>query len=188
MMGILNRKLFNTPYLFNRNFVDLMALGGTDVNISRSENMLLAECRIGETDGNISVCTKIPDNISEFNIAGVEKFGALELTSYCKVFRADLLDLLDRLSLFVSRFDDGAIQLNFTKTAIEVSSMTDSGIESVSYIESKDIEPIAIKINIDRLRNQLKSYSSNAVDIYFGNEICIKLVDGDTTQIIALIK
>lgn len=187
MMCIFNKKLFNKPYLFNRSFVDLMCAGATDVTLSVSEDMLLAEAEITDKC-TISVCTKIPDNVSEFNVDGVNKFAALEVKSFCRVRKAEFLDTLDRLALFVSKFDDGAVQLNFTKTAIEVSSIANSGVESIMYAESKDVEPVAIKINVDRLRSQLKAYSSDMVDLYFGNDICIKLVDGELTQVIALLK
>jgi hypothetical protein len=66
--------------------------------------------------------------------------------------------------------------------------MASNGIERVDYTESKDTIDLTIKINIDRFRNQLKAYSSDVVDLYYGSDICIKLVDGDLTQVIALIK
>lgn len=188
MMCIFNKKLFKVPYLFNSNFVDLMCMAGTDATISKSEDMLVADIDISEK-GNISVCTKIPDNVSEFSIANVNKFAALEVKSFCRVRKAELLNLLDRLSLFVvSKFDDGAIQLSFTNDAIEVSSLASSGVERIEYAECKDVEPITIKINIERLRSQLKVYLADMVDLYFGSEVCIKLVDGDVSQIIALVK
>ena len=90
--------------------------------------------------------------------------------------------------MFVNKFDDGAIELHFTDNYIEVSSMANNGVERIEYQESKDAQDITIKINIERLRNQLKAYSSDVVDLYYGSEICIKLVDGDMTQVIALIK
>ena len=99
-----------------------------------------------------------------------------------------MLELLDRLSLFVSKFDEGCIKLHFTDGCIEVSSMASNGIESVDFTESKDAKDMTIKINIDRLRNQLKAYNSDIVDLYYGSDVCIKLVDGDLTQVIALIK
>lgn len=187
MMCIFNKKLFKSAYLFNSNFVDLMCMGGTDVTVSKSDDMILAEANLSEKC-TISVCTKIPSNASEFSIANVNKFAALEVPSFCRVSKAELLNLLDRLSLFVSKFDDGAIQLNFTKDALEVSSIASSGVERIEYAECKDVEPITIKINIERLRSQLKVYLADMVDLYFGSEICIKLVDGEVSQIIALIK
>lgn len=186
MLSIFKREVFDTPYLINKEFVDLMNMGLADVTLSKSDNMLVADI---DTDGcSISICTTFPSNISDFNIEGVNKFAALEVNSFCRFKKAQMLELLDRLSLFVSKFDDGAIELHFTQDYIEVSSMASNGIESVDITEFKDAKDLTIKINIDRFRNQLKAYNSDMVDLYYGNEICIKLVDGDITQVIALIK
>lgn len=186
MMSIFKHNVFETPYLINKEFVELMCMGLADVSFSRCENSLVADI---ETDGcSISICTSVSDGVSDFNIEGVNKFAALEVTSFCRFKKAQMLELLDRLSLFVSKFDDGAIELHFADNYIEVSSMASNGIESVDYTESKDTKDMTIKINIDRFRNQLKAYGSDIVDLYYGSDICIKLVDGDITQVIALIK
>lgn len=187
MMSILKKKVFDNAYLFNRRFVDLMCLGVSDVTLSKSNDMLLADIDLSNT-GRISICTKIPNNVSEFNVDGVSKFAELEVKSFCRVRKAELLDLLDRLVLFVGKFDDGAIQLEFTNDGINVSSIASSGVEHIEYAECKDVEPITVKININRLRTQLKAYFADMVDLYFGSNICIKLIDGDLMQIIALMK
>lgn len=187
MMSIFKRKLLDGTYLFNREFVDLLCMSGADVTISKCDDMLLAESNISEK-GCICVCTKIQDGVNEYGIDNVNKFAALEVKSFCRFKKVEMLDLLDRLALFVNKFDDGAIELHFTDNYVEVSSMSSSGIERIDYTESKDAQDITIKINIERLRNQLKAYNSDIVDLYYGNEICIKLVDGDMTQLIALVK
>lgn len=187
MMSVFNKKVFDDAYLINKEFIDLINMSATDVTLSKSGDMLLADTSISEK-GSICVCTKIPNNVSEFSIDNVNKFANLDVKSFCRIRKAELLDLLDRLSLFVSKFDDGAIQLEFEKTGVNVSSLASSGVEFIEYQECKDVEPITIKINIERLRNQLKAYFGDVVDLYFGNEICIKLVDNDITQVIALIK
>lgn len=187
MMTIFKKKAFDEPYMFNRQFVDLMTMSGADVTISKSDTMLLAESSISEK-GSICICTKIPDNVSGFKIEGVRQFSELEVKSFCRIRKAELLDLLDRLALFVTKFDDCAIQLHFTPHSVEISSMASSGVETIDYAEGKDAVDMTIKINIDRLRTELKSYNSDMVDLYYGSDMCIKLVDGDISQVIALIK
>lgn len=187
MMSILSKKMFDKPYLLSRQFVDLMCIGNTDVAISQFEDMIIAEEQVTE-DCLISVCTKVRTDVEEFKIENIFKFAELEATSFCRVKKADLLSLLDRLSLFVSKYDEGVITLHFTKKYLEVSSLKSDGIERVDYAESKKATDKTIKINIERLSTQLKAYSSDTVDLYYGSDMCIKLVDGDVTQVIALVK
>lgn len=187
MMSIFNHKVFDEPYMLNRQFVDLMCLGNSDVSLSKSGDILVSSASLNDKC-NIDVCTRVADNTSEFRLDIITKFNELVSDSFCRFKKAQMLELLDRLSLFVSKFDDGAIELHFTDKYIEVSSLKSNGVERVDYTESKNVVDTTIKINIDRLRNQLKAYSSDIVDLYYGSDVCIKLVDGDMTQIIALIK
>lgn len=187
MMGIFNKKILDTPYLINNAVIDIMSTTIKDVDISKSDTMLVFESKLSENSG-VCLCTAIQADVDKFNVDAINKFASMEVTSFCRFKRAQMLELLDRLSLFVSKFEDGAIELHFTDEYIEVSSMSSNSIERVEYTESKDTKDITIKININRFRNQLKAYGADIVDLYYGNEICIKLVDGDTTQIIALIK
>lgn len=186
MMSIFKRNMFDEPYLINKTVVDILITSPNDVDVFKSADMLVFESKINDTEA-ITLCTPIV-RPKDFNVEAIKKFAALDVKSFCRFKKAYMLDLLDRLALFVSKFEDGAIELHFTDSYVEVSSMSSSGIERIDYTESKDAEDITIKINIDRFRNQLKAYNSDIVDLYYGNEICIKLVDGDMTQVIALIK
>lgn len=187
MASILHEKVFDDKFLLNREFVELIALSGNDVVVSKLDDTLVAETVLVE-NCTISVCTKLSDDVSAFNIDGINKFLSLETKSFCRIRKAEILDLLDRLALFVSKFDEGAITLNFTKDGIEVSSISTSGVEKIAFTESKDAEDITIKVNIERLRNHLKSYSADVVDLYYGSKLCIKLVDNKLTQVIALMQ
>lgn len=187
MATVYNKKMFDDEYVFGRAFIELLALSTNDVTISKSNNKFVASTEISE-NCTISVCTTVTDEVTKYDTGAINKLAGLETPSFCRFKKAQMLDLLDRLSLFVSKFEDGAISLHFTDNSIEVSSLKSDGIESVEYTESKDTKDMTIKINIDRFRNQLKAYFSDVVDLYYGSEICIKLVDGDLTQIIALIK
>lgn len=187
MATVYSKKMFDDEYVFGRAFIELLALSTNDVTISKSNNKFVASTEISE-NCTISVCTTVTDEVTKYDTGAINKLAGLETPSFCRFKKAQMLDLLDRLSLFVSKFEDGAISLHFTDNSIEVSSLKSDGIESVEYTESKDTKDMTIKINIDRFRNQLKAYFSDVVDLYYGSEICIKLVDGDLTQIIALIK
>lgn len=187
MATILNKKMFDGEFIFSKAFIELLSMGLTDVTIAKADNKFVATADLSEKC-TISICTTVTDDITTFDTAGINKLASLETPAFCRFKKAQMLELLDRLVLFVSKFDDGAIELHFTDSSIEVSSLKSDGIESVDFTESKDTQDMTIKINIDRLRNQLKAYGSDIVDLYYGSEVCIKLKDRDLTQVIALIK
>ena len=47
MLSVLEHKVFDTPYLLNKQFVDLMCMTNADVEISKSEDMIVAETSVG---------------------------------------------------------------------------------------------------------------------------------------------
>ena len=187
MLSVLNKKYFDTAYLFSVEFMDLMLLSCADVSIYKSEHTIVAISKPSE-NCEIAICAPVPDNTSDYDIESLTKFANLSAPAFCRVKKVDLINLLDRLSLFVNKFDEGAIKLHFTQDCIEVSSMASSGIERIEYTECKDIQDKEIKINIKRLNKQIKAYNSDLVDLSYGGDVCIKLVDGDISQIIALMK
>ena len=189
MLGLYECKLFDsedTKFLLSPQFIDLLAYAGDEVSLAynKDSKVLIANA----PNCGFTVVTKDVADCSEYNIDGLHKMLSIEQASYCKIRKKELLDLLDRLSLFVGAYDDGAITLRFTESGVEVSSLSSTGIETVCYAESQNICDKVIKININRLMSQLKSYVSDMVELYYGSDLCIKLVDGDVTQVIALMR
>lgn len=187
MMGLYEYKAFNEggkSMLFNSQFVDLLPIANEDValSIDGNTNTLIAEA------ANFKLITKAVTDCADFNVDGIKKMQLIPQDSYCRLRKKDIISLLDRLSLFVGPYDDGAVILHFGDDAVEVSSVSSSGVETVYYTESKNIVDKTIKINIVRLISQLKSYASDTVDLYYGSDVCIKLADGDVIQVIALMK
>lgn len=185
MLSVFNKQILDRAVLLDRKFVDMICSCPESVNLYELNGEIVATS--GSNDIVLTFYST-PKAVDEYNITAINKMVGLENKAFCRIRKTDLLGLLDRLSLFVGKFDDGAINMKFTDDGIEVSSINTSGVELVEYKESKDIVEQTIKINIDRLATQLKAYTSEAVDLYYGSEICIKLVDGDVTQVIALMR
>ena len=187
MMGLYQYEMLtneDSKLLLNSTFVELLNLATDNISLEYDEetSTLIA------TSENYCLYAKVVTDCADYNISGIKKMLAVEQESYCKVRKRDLLELLDRLSLFVGAYDDGAISLEFTSDSLKVSSMSSTGVEVVNYTEFKDAKAKSIKININRFMAQLKSYTSDAVEIYYGSDLCIKLTDGDVSQVIALMR
>lgn len=187
MMGVYDYPMFTsdeTKFLLNSGFVDLLSLGGDSVILAYNVD---TQILVASAD-RFRLTTKASTDCTEFNIEGINKMLAVEQDSYCKIRKKEIVDVLDRLSLFVSAYDDGAITLEFSQSSVKVSSLSSNGVEIIDYAECKNIQDKTIKINIGRLISQLKSYTSDMVDLYYGSDICIKLVDGTVTQVVALMR
>lgn len=112
----------------------------------------------------------------------------MEFPSCCEVSKNALLQLLDRISLFVSSYDKGAVNLTFTKDGIQLSSMSSNGTELLSYVTSENFKDnFTCPLDIVQFIKQVKAQTSEVVKIYYGNESAIKMVDGKVIQVMALL-
>jgi hypothetical protein len=97
------------------------------------------------------------------------------------------MQLLDRLSIFVSAYDKNGIFLTFTQEGLQIDSKQSNSSELVNYIESSNFKPFTCCIDIEMLSSQVKANTSDSIEIYYGKDSAIKLQEGNTTQIIALL-
>jgi DNA polymerase III sliding clamp (beta) subunit (PCNA family) len=187
MMAMYDYAMFtseDTQFLLNSDFVDLLALAGDAVGLSyNTEKQILLANAV-----NFKVMTKVAMGAGDFQVIGFEKMKSVEQDCYCKIHKKELLNVLDRLALCVGPYDDSAINIEFTNDSLQIHSLSSSGVEIIEYAESKNAKDKTIKININRLIAQLKSYTSDTVDLYYGSDLCIKLIDGEITQVIGLMR
>lgn len=135
---------------------------------------------------NCIVYGKTPSGMNEFSIDAIKGLVNSDFTSTCEISRNIMLQLLDRLSLFIKPFDDDSIKLTFSKDGLIVTSLTESGSELIPYLTNEEIEDFSCSVNINLLQTQIKSNISDSVKLSFGREECIKITDGMITKIVAL--
>jgi len=177
----LDVKLFDEPVLMFPETMDLL-------NVMTEEKISVLQ-----NDEVIEFFTK-DCIVFGYKMEGIEDFaineiGALldeEFKCSCKVGKPDLLALLDRISLFVGVYDDHAITLLFTDTGINVSSKQSDGVEIIPYVSSKNPAFYTCQVAVDVLIQQIKANSADVIELQYGNDRSIKIVDGNVTQVIAL--
>lgn len=186
---------------------DTYVIASMDVNMS-DESMLISQEMMNLlgvmtsekinmcVDNNIVVFTT-PDcvvygtqmeGIDDYSIDAISSLVDSEFKSSCKVSKSALLQVLDRLSLFVGAYDKNGITLTFTKEGLQISSKSSSGIELIEYTESKKFKSFTCMIDIIALTAQVKAQASDVVTIHYGEDNAIKMTDGNLTQIVSLMQ
>ena len=174
-------KLFDTPVLISpetMNILDVMT--EEKIGVYRSEGVIefiTKDCIVYAYE---------MEGIDDYAIDVIEQLVDEEFDSSCKINKSDILALLDRINLFVSVYDNKAINLTFTPEGIDVSSKQSNGIEKISYVDSKNFKPYTCMIDIVMLTQQIKANKCDTIELQYGNDGSIKLIDGNITQIIAL--
>lgn len=128
------------------------------------------------------------DCIEDYQVDAITSLLSTRFYQVCKVSKDSMLATLDRIALFVGDYDDNAVRLTFTNEGIDISSIKSNGIECVSYTESENFKPFTCLINVNMLISQLKAYTGDVVELHYGDERFVSLINDDVTQIIALLE
>lgn len=179
-MGV---KLFDSePRLLSAELLDLLAVMTAEkisVEIVDNDIMFITPDCI--------VCGKLMEGLEDFAIVPIMELVNTEFDSCCSVPKSALLQLLDRLSLFVGPYDKNAIHLTFTQNGLQVSSKATNGIETIQYVSSTDFKDFTCAVDIQMLTNEVKAIQNDVIEIHYGEDNAIKMVDGNITIIVALL-
>lgn len=184
LINMLSVNLLNNDRLVRPEVMNLLAV------------MEAEKIKVFFNDDNAEIVFETPDcvvygrdleGIEDFSIDAILEYADREFPSMCKLSKTTLLQLIDRLSLFVTEYDKGGVYLTFTKDGLQVSSMNTSGVELIPYVESNDFSDFTCCIDVNMLGKQIKAQSGDVVELYYGDEDAVKLVDGNVIQIVALL-
>lgn len=128
------------------------------------------------------------EGVEDYQIDAISDLLKEEFDSKCKLDKAAFLAILDRIALFVGQYDNKAIVLTFTEDGVDISSKTSNGVETLKYLENENFKPYTCHIDIDMLITQLKANTGDSIQLHYGKDSSIKLVDGNITQVIALLE
>jgi len=173
-------KLFDEPVLIRPEMMDLL-----DVMTSEDIKVYIDGDTIIFATPDCVVYGKTLEGIEEYKIDAISGLLNLDFPSECSVSKDEILQALDRLALFVDKYDKNSIYMTFTKDGILMSSKKSSGAEVVPYKSSKDFNEFTCCINILMLQTQIKAHVLDEITIQYGLDNSIKIVDGNVTQIIA---
>lgn len=140
------------------------------------------------TSPSCDVYGKCMDCLEDYQIDVIQELLDDTYASVCKISKSELLQLLDRLSLFVSPYDENSIYLTFTNEGVQVDSKQANSSELIPYQSSQNFTPFRCCMDIEMLTTQVKANSGDQFELHYGKDNAIKLVDGSVTQVVALVE
>lgn len=176
-------KLTEEPYLISTEMMELLALSKQE-KISwwyadgffyfETEDMILHGV---EHDGK-----------DLFPAEDVMGYLDTEFKSSCRLPKLAIQDLISRLAVFIEPYDKNGAYFTFTKEGVKVNSKKSNSDELIPYLESKDFAPFVCCVDIPMMKGLIDANPGESVDIWYGNEACIKMTSGKVTQVIALLE
>ena len=173
--------LLSNPVLVNPEIMNILSVFNSDVDVCLMSNDIIFKGTDCLAYGHLM------NDIDEYNAEAVINLVNTELPHKCEVNRNSLLNALDRLSLFVSPYDKNAITLKFTNEYLEIRSAKLNAVERIKYAYINDVSDSTCDIDIEMFKKQINVQSGDVVELWYGNDVFIKMVDGDTTQLIPLL-
>lgn len=140
------------------------------------------------TTPKIRLYARTMRGLEEYPIDTIEGYLETEFPSKCVLPKTMFLNVLDRLSLFISDLDTNGVYINFTKEGAKVFSTRNNAVELIPYQGSENFSPYTCLVQIDALKKQISARTGEVVHVHYGIEGAIKLVDNNITQIVALIE
>jgi hypothetical protein len=174
-------KTFDKPYLISAKLMELLSrMSDEDILVLTTDKDL-----VFRTSHEL-IYSPIMDGIDRFPVKVLDDLSTSNFPSSCKVSRSAVVEVLDRLALFVSAYDKKVITLTFTKDGIMFSSKNSDGVELIPYIASVDFKDYKCSLDVEMLKSQIATQSEDNIEIAYGSEIAIKMTLNNIIQIVAL--
>lgn len=179
----LNMKVFESPRLISAELMNLL----TVTSGVKYAYTIYANGAIKFVADDCEIIGKCADGLAEYAIGPISKLLELDVNSKCEISKDEILQLLDRITLFVHPYDKNGVRLTFTEDALLVESYSVSGAERIEYQSASNVAPATYMIDVEVLQAQIKASLGNNVEMYWGDSSAIKLSSGNLTQILALL-
>ena len=175
-------KTFDEPVLISPIVFDLLSMfDSEDINYEVSDRIIVF------TSPKMRLYTKTMLGLEDYPVDSIKSLGETSLPSKCTLSKKALVNILDRLSLFITDFDINGVYLTFTNEGVKITSTNSTASELIPYQESENFEPYTCLVSVETLKKQVLARTGELVRIEYGVQNAIKLVDTNTIQIVALL-
>ena len=179
-------KFFDGEVLLSPTIVNLLGLFTAEsITVHRAGD------KIKFTSPNVDVCGSVMTELEDYPAEAIESYLDAKFQNSCKINKASLLGILDRILIFVDDAQDHLLaDIAFTDKGLLIQNKNNTANELVTYVSGSDTitDTYNCIINLVIFRGIINSCNVDNVVIYFGHEdnICIKIEDNNIVKIVAL--
>ena len=175
-------KAFDEPTLVPGALMELLGVMSGTINMFKTDKQMIFRTELECVVSNIITA------LEEFPLQAIQGLINMDMTSSCVIPKDVILNVLDRLSLFMSSYDNKGIDIYVTNEGLMFKTASSTGVEVVPYTDSQNFMEYNCRIDIEMLKEQLSTHTENNIKFYYGNPKIIKLESGSIKQVIALME
>lgn len=155
----------------------LQVITSDEVLIQKENNKLLF------TAENITIFGTELDGLDEY--PDISQVTTMEYANTSKVKRQQLIDALDRLSLFVDNSTNFGVNFHFAEDLLYITDLKGKSTEKVEYVENNQSEKdVKLLFNLDYVTDIVSAISKDDAALYYSQELPLKLKEEDVTLIL----
>lgn len=177
-------KTFTNNTLISPTVVELLSISSDeDIEYKIAENNAIFESE------SIRLFSHLMNGKETYDgfMSVVENCANTEYASECVLPKTALLNVIDRLSLFINETDKNGLYMTFTPQGVKIESINGNGIENISYQGSTNFKDYTCCVGVDSLKRQLSSILGEVVTILYGNPSIITIKADNALHIISLL-
>lgn len=179
----LDEHVFDAPVLLSPQTMDLLGLMSDDkIRASCVGNRFIFE------SSDVIVYSPEMEGKSDFAVDAITGLLSQEFEQSCELQKQEFLGVLDRLALFINPYDKNELRLTFANDGLYVASKAESGVERISYLKNDALSSdFVCSVDIEMLVQEVKAISSDVIQMQYGADNALKLIDGNLTIVLALL-
>lgn len=183
MICLIEDTISNEPILVSSPMAELLQLfEGADLAFVKDENKLMFETE------NVVLFGKELEGKDIYPVAAVENLAKSNYDNLIVVNKQDLLNVLDRMALFVTDYDKNGVFLKFTSDGLEIRSQKSNAVELLAIKSETPIFEFSCLADIEMLKSQVGAVIGDIVNIYYGQSTSLKIKEGNTTMVLSLMQ
>lgn len=186
VMTQLNKSIIESPIILSSKVIEIISLFEQEelkLEINNNE-IMISSLQFG-------LVSAVVDTVDKYPVADLEALmtnSAFKGTA--KVNIKAVLETIDRLSLFVTAYDNQAINLNFTEDKLAITSKSTNGTELIELkeVNTENQESIICNINIDYLKKELSCIDAEEATVLYGNDNFVTFKTEEVTKYICTLE
>lgn len=124
--------------------------------------------------------------ITDFPVSDIKPFLETEMPHSVRVNKQALLNLLERISIFVTPYDKNGIKVEFTKNGLLIWTIKGDNNELLPYTSTNNLTESKITVDVTNFKALVSSNPEEEVTIHYGSDVAIKMTFGNVIQIMSL--
>lgn len=140
-----------------------------------------------KTDNIVIYCKEL-EGKDLYPIAPIENLVKTSYETSISVNKQDFLNVLDRMSLFITDYDKNGVYLKFTDAGLEVRSQKSNAVEVLEIKSDTAIMQFECLADVEMLKSHIQALSNDVVVLYYGQATSIEIKENDVIMILSLIE